>query len=785
MRYITSTLGALLALFCGSQCNQARAADLTLPVGGKVTIEFIFSDASFSNTLSLVTPSATVAITGCKLVDVSPFPGVALSSAKISQRGCRITLDSDGNTAGIQGFPAGTVFSFRLCADNNGDKQCDNVWSSNPASNSDGKEHVKTTPLGASGNVFQMAWEDEANLGDSDFNDFIATVRVDADSDGDGLWDDWETVGIDTNGDGVIDLDLPALGANPNHKDLFVEVDYMDCAVSGGDCGSNAHSHRPKDAAINAVIAAFANANVTNPDGINGITLHVDVSNAVKHQNNLNINGLCFQGGSGIGSFDAVKADPANFGPNNPRRFAYHYSLWTHQQTSTTTSSGCAELPGNDFQVALGGWNVGQGDVDGDGLSDDNVGTIQQQAGTFMHELGHNLNLGHGGGDSVNFKPNYVSIMSYRYQISGIPPTDPDGVLGPLTGRVDYSRAQLADLSETNLNEATGIGGSADTAFWNCPGGGTNGAAGNGPLDWNCNGDTKGTGLTVDINNDGVNNTLTGFADWANIKFDFQNSAGFEDGDHTSAPVQEIDYPTFLQTIAADLKIVATAGPNPAVTGSNVTYTINVTNLRSGAAFKVVVSDNLPSTVLFASCSATGGGVCGGSGNNRTITFPTIVGGATATITLVGTVDCPVPNGASISNTAAVSSTPADADSSNNSATVTVTASNPPPVISGISVDKPSLGPPNHKMVDVTVNYVATDNCGVDTCVLSVSSNEPVDGTGDGDTSPDWVIVDAHHVQLRAERAGNGTGRVYTISITCTDSANNSTVRTTTVVVPH
>ncbi len=709
-----------------------------------------------------------------------------LSSAKASQRGCRITLDSDGGTAGIQGFAPGTVFSFRLCADNNGDGKCDNVWSSSPASNSDGKEHVRTTAIGNSGNVFQMAWEDEPNLGDGDFNDFIATVRVDADSDGDGLWDDWETLGIDTNGDGKIDLDLPALGANPNHKDLFVEVDYMDCAVSGGDCaGGDSHSHRPKAAAINAVVAAFANANVTNPDGINGIALHVDISNAVKHQNNLNITNLCFPGGAGVGSFDAVKADPANFGPDNPRRFAYHYSLWTHQQLSTTTSSGCAELPGNDFQVALGGWNVGQGDVDGDGLPDDNVGTIQQQAGTFMHELGHNLNLGHGGGDSVNLKPNYVSIMSYRYQVSGIPPTDPDGPVGPLAGRIDYSRSALANLVETNLSEPSGIGGGPDTAFWVCPNGNVQGSPGNGPLDWNCNGDTTGTALTVDVNQDGVNTTLTGFFDWGNIKFDFQNSAGFEDGDHTSAPVQEIDYPTFQQTIAADLKIAATASPSPALTGSNVTYTIKVANLRSGAAANVVVSDNLPPAILFVSCSASGGGVCGGSGNNRTVSFAGIPGGSTATITLIGTVDCPVPNGTSISNTATVRSTPADADLTNNSVSVAVTASNPPPVISGISVDKPALWPPNHKMVDVTVNYVATDNCGVDTCVLSVTSNEPVDGTGDGDTSPDWVVVDAHHVQLRAERSGNGSGRIYTITITCTDSANNSTVRTATVAVAH
>jgi hypothetical protein len=67
---------------------------------------------------------------------------------------------------------------------------------------------------------------------------------------------------------------------------------------------------------------------------------------------------------------------------------------------------------------------------------------------------------------------------------------------------------------------------------------------------------------------------------------------------------------------------------------------------------------------------------------------------------------------------------------------------------------------------------------------LSVSSNEPDNGIGDGDTAPDWIIVDAHHVQLRAERAGTGEGRIYTITITSTDSAGNSSIQTTQVVIP-
>jgi hypothetical protein len=54
----------------------------------------------------------------------------------------------------------------------------------------------------------------------------------------------------------------------------------------------------------------------------------------------------------------------------------------------------------------------------------------------------------------------------------------------------------------------------------------------------------------------------------------------------------------------------------------------------------------------------------------------------------------------------------------------------------------------------VAVNYAVADNCSASsaiTCSLTVSSNEPVSGTGDGDTAPDWEIVDAHHVRLRAE----------------------------------
>jgi hypothetical protein len=103
------------------------------------------------------------------------------------------------------------------------------------------------------------------------------------------------------------------------------------------------------------------------------------------------------------------------------------------------------------------------------------------------------------------------------------------------------------------------------------------------------------------------------------------------------------------------------------------------------------------------------------------------------------------------------------------------------PSISSPVASPSSLWPPNHKMIPVTIDYTQSDNCpGNVSCVLTVSSNEP-----SNNKEPDWVVVDAHHVLLRAERDGNGAGRTYTMTLTCTDSAANVTVKTATVVVAH
>lgn len=106
-----------------------------------------------------------------------------------------------------------------------------------------------------------------------------------------------------------------------------------------------------------------------------------------------------------------------------------------------------------------------------------------------------------------------------------------------------------------------------------------------------------------------------------------------------------------------------------------------------------------------------------------------------------------------------------------------------------VSVTPDVLWPANHKYVDVTATVTAADNFDPNPTVslVSVTSNEPDDavGNGDGNTVNDIVVVDAYHFQLRAERAGDGAGRVYTITYVVTDACGNETYQSVTVTVPH
>ena len=138
-----------------------------------------------------------------------------------------------------------------------------------------------------------------------------------------------------------------------------------------------------------------------------------------------------------------------------------------------------------------------------------------------MHEFGHNLGLGHGGPVNIavpdgqvniNYKPNYLSIMNYTFQMSGLRK-------GANFGNFDYSGVQLPDLTESSLNELLGLNSALANGFgtvWYCGTTRTIGAVANGPLDWNCDSAT-GT-VAADINK-GPGTILKSYNDWINISF--------------------------------------------------------------------------------------------------------------------------------------------------------------------------------------------------------------------------------------------------------------------------
>ncbi len=232
-----------------------------------------------------------------------------------------------------------------------------------------------------------------------------------------------------------------------------------------------------------------------------------------------------------------------------------------------------------------------------------------------------------------------------------------------------------------------------------------------------------------------------------------------------------------------------TSSPAP-VTGEQVTYTLTVTNTLTEAAAEVMLTATVPAGLAtFQSLAAPAGWMCAtpapGSAVVVTCRKAFLASGASESVMLTVTLDCEPANGTSLSLKAAVTSETLDANPANNLATSTTLVSNPPPVVSAVTVDTPELWPPDGKLVDVHLSYEASDKCGGVACVVTVQSSDPANAAGDGNRPVDFEVVSPTLVRLRAERSGATGDRIYTITVTCSDPAGGATVRTATVTVPH
>jgi hypothetical protein len=277
---------------------------------------------------------------------------------------------------------------------------------------------------------------DFAETNDGRFIDLmrVGTDPFNPDTDNDGIPDGDELLGT------IDHLDLPAMGANPLRRTILVECDWF-----AGDFNGLVTSYRPTDEVIAPIVDAFKHAPVPNPyDAEPGIDIVFDYGQGAPFTNGNQLPGaplfIFFDF-----EFNILKG--LNFDDN--RRGYFHYAIFGFAYNDPQNrSSGVAELPGDDFMVTLADY-----------------ATPTIMTNTIMHELGHNLGLEHGGNEERNWKPNYNSVMNYRYQFEGVDTTlDAIG-----DGLPDYSLGVSISLDETRIFETLGIDGFT-------------------PIDWNSDG---------------------------------------------------------------------------------------------------------------------------------------------------------------------------------------------------------------------------------------------------------------------------------------------------------
>ena len=309
------------------------------------------------------------------------------------------------------------------------------------------------------------------------------------DLDGDGIPDRVELGGI-RDGAGTVVMNLRALGASPCRKTVVVESDYLFANDATGQPDPT-HTHKPEKAALDQVKAAFAaappqavaNCPYQGVDTSPGLALIVDDSEGILEDATTADIDL-------VADFQTLKDNHFN-----PAKQPYvHYGLWGHKYKGTCSSGQAGHGSDHkDFIVTIGHT---PGVCNWGGAAANS--SVRNQSGTFMHELGHVLGLGHGGGDDVNYKPNYLSIMNYRYQLEGLS-------FGPRSDSIDYSRRALLDLDARNLSEPAGVNQTTLTTHWNGPDGRLVESVATGALDWTSQ-DQDGDGAPDPHDNDGNGN---------------------------------------------------------------------------------------------------------------------------------------------------------------------------------------------------------------------------------------------------------------------------------------
>jgi len=376
-----------------------------------------------------------------------------------------------------------------------------------------GKSLVRPFPLQANSHS-AADWLQVAFATPGGRNDVPATA---VDSDNDGIADSAEVAGGTFGG-----LDLFAMGARANQRDIFVQVDHMVSSDPG---------ITPRKEALQKVADVFA---------ARGFSIHFDTGSLYAASFNpalFNLGGGLAGGANALSyakclSLDSQAGCASLYSYKSAsldirRKTIFHYLIMANSQEldGSAGSSGIAEVNGNDSMVTLGSWGLSTG-------SGSNINLLlNYQASTIMHELGHNFGLEHGGNEANNYKPNYYSVMNYLYQLPGLgsdPKTNSavqryylnNNALGFSWGNIcnidaspcgtdykmDYSDGSGISLNENSLLESAIIGRGNNGGFY---------------ADWNTNGTQNANAYSRDINQDSSFSVLSDYNDWGNLNIAF------------------------------------------------------------------------------------------------------------------------------------------------------------------------------------------------------------------------------------------------------------------------